>query len=175
MIKYLLLFSFFCVTIFLLGCNSNIDFKETQQFSKNIAESKLNKVFIAEYDILEIKKYDLKIQFPIEQLWSEHLLFLVLDSNGRTSYRIDSTKSDIVFKLNPNSVIKESEFLKKWIIWDNDSSSFASIKKAIALLPKKLEVPDTLFFTISFLDTPYDFKNNLRRVASFSAVRKNKL
>lgn len=175
MIKYFLWVSNFCVMGSLLGCNSNIDFKETQQFSKNISESKMNKVFISEYDIREIKNYDPKIKFPIEQLWSEYLLFLTLDSNGRNIYRIDSTKSDIVFKLNANGSIKESEFLKKWIIWDTDSSSFASIKHTIALLPKKLEVSDTLYFTIYFLDTPYDFKNNLKKLASFSAIRKSNL
>lgn len=156
--------------IHLIGCN--LDFKETQQVSKDTSESRQKRVFISEYEIRNLQIFDSSVSFPIDQIWRERRRYLVLDSNKKQAIRVDSNKTTIVFNLKDNAALDESSFLNKWYIWDSDSSSIGLISKRIILQPRFESSKDSIHFSIYHLSSPYNFKNGLIRLFDFVAVSK---
>lgn len=161
-----------CALLFLVRCNTNIDFKETQQVSPSIEEAQERETFIAEYVINGVKKYDERASFPIEKVWSEKVWYLTLDSNEKQTIRVDTIKSNIVFQIKPNSEVNEKNYLKKWILWSKDSSSTALLNGRISLQPNNNAAIDTVIMTAYILGSSYNYKENLKPIATFIAVRR---
>jgi len=161
-----------CAVFFLMRCHPNIDFKETQQVSKSIEEAQKRKTFVAEYVIEGVKNYGDSEAFPIEKAWAEKVWYLTLDSNGKQTVRVDTAKSNVVFLLKPNGEVNEKNYLKKWIIWSKDSSSTALLNDRVSLQPNNGTAPDSVFLAAYILGSSYNYKENLKPIASFIAVRR---
>ncbi len=172
MMDKLLKFFLCCTVLFFMRCDPNIDFKEAQQASKSIEEAQERKTLVAEYVVEGLKKYGDSAVFPIEKVWSEKVWYLILDSNGKQTVRVDTAKSQVVFLLKPNGELNEKNYLKKWIIWSKDSSSTALLNDRVSLQPNNNTAPDSVFLAAYILGSSYNYKQNLKPIASFIAVRR---
>jgi hypothetical protein len=169
---FLVLICFLLIVVF-EKCDSKLDFNYGTQVSKTIKASKENNVFLSEYKIENVKKYYKDFIFPIEVVWAEKKWSMSLDSSGNEIIQINTASPPtLIFLLNKNDSLNESNYLNKWILSDTDTSAAGITGGVINLRLKENIIPDNYQLTIYRLGSPYDYKNNLERVADFILKRK---
>ncbi|MEO6455296.1 MAG: hypothetical protein ABIN97_14545 [Ginsengibacter sp.] len=150
-----------------------MDFNYATQISKTIKESKENNVFLSEYKIEDVKKYNKDFVFPIKMVWAEKKWSKSLDSSENEIMKIDTASPPtLIFLLNENDSLNENNYLSKWVLSDADSSSGGVMGGVINLELKENIIPDSYKLTIYRLGSPYDYKNNLEGIADFILKRK---
>lgn len=172
--KVIQILSVFMFSNLLTSCNN--DFKEAVQVSLNIQEAKEKKVFVTEYEIIEIQSFANNYIFPIKSIWEEKAWHLKLDKNKKETFKIiNSTSNNLIFQLNEKEIfITNDNFLiGKWIMWMNNSENpIGSTRGMININLVNQVINDTNYFTIYRQKEPNDHKNNLTPLFKFGIVRK---
>ena len=151
----------FYTTMLISSCISHIDFKDPIQVSLNVNEAKARKVFLKEYDIKEIESYDSKILFPLSGVWLEKNWGLKLDSDGNVCCEIyETSPHNLVFSLDPNSVLSEGNFIIKWYMSCKEDNPAGITRGMINInLINTTPNPDTLQIFIYTLKSPFNCKD----------------
>lgn len=165
---------FFLSLFFLLrfiNCKiENIINQNPAQISLSVQESKEKKVFINEYNIIDIKILDKNTFFPIRQVWLEKGWFLPIDRNCNQILTICETCTPVmIFKLKDDNIFNENNYLTKWFL-HSDSCSISLFNGVINSIMNNhtLIVPDSLTFKIIRMNNPVDIKNDIKEVAEFT-------
>ncbi len=151
----------------MLGCGREPT--EISQVSLNIQESKTKKVFLSEYQVIDLDTLKTGFSFPINSVWEEKPWEL-LNNKDYPAYRIqDSTSNRLVLGLNGmETIFTEQNFVKgKWIMWmDSLSNSVGSIR---GMMNFSLTRPLTegCFVTIYLKEDPMKQTTNLVPVFRF--------
>ena len=104
---------------------------EISQVSLNIQEAKKKKVYLSEYQVIDLDTILTGYSFPINSVWEERP-WILLNNNSDCTYQIqDSSSNRLVFGLSSKETIfTEQNFAKgNWIMWmDGSNNSFGSIR-----------------------------------------------
>ncbi len=171
----LVIFSVLALVIYIIMPPKNFDFKYPPQVSKSIEESKEKKVFIAKYQITDIKMYDSSLKFPIRQAWLEKGWGLTLDKNRDITYKVDNDSikgAELVFDLNKDTLFNEEKFdYGRWQITDSGHNALAGdICGGIAMQVEKNN-SDSLVIVINKQHASNEININLTKIAEFKLKR----
>lgn len=142
---------------------------EISQVSLNIQEAKTKRVFLSEYQVIDLETLKTGFSFPINSVWEEKPWILINDKTG-CSFRIqDSTSNRLVIGLNNvDTIFTEQNFIKgKWIMWmDSLDNSIGSIRGMINFsLVRPLK--DGSHFTLYLKKNPTNFTTDLVPIFRF--------
>ncbi len=153
----------------------HLDFKSPEQVSLNTGESKSKGVFIANYEIGNLRIYDSSYQFPIDSIWREKQWHLILNKKGEITYEIydplDTIDQTImVFTLKQNTSFNSENYYKNWYIMDTLTHESASlIRGVICMNGSRKRLQSLVIYRM--LD-PFNYNRNLERIADFAIKRK---
>lgn len=163
----------FIVGLILSSCG--LDNKSYSDVSSNINESVKRKVFLKEYKVDSLKLFDPSKKLAIESVWLEKSWGINYDSIGKEVFYINSKLSNVIFKINPNSIFKENDYSKKWIIEDNNNDPGGLIgssdrTKIFVMVDNEPKPSDK--WVVYELKEPYIYNRNTVKIAEFNLTKK---
>ena len=164
MIAYAMLFIF-------SGCSLIDSYKQLEQVSKTIKESKERGVFITNYKIKDLKVFGLKDSLPFENVWEEKSWHLTMGINKNVIHNMhDSSANKIIFKLAENNQIVTNDNYRRglWFLQLDSTRIPCSILNGMICidLPVIFENKE-LLVTMYKSSLSTDFKNSLTQICHF--------
>lgn len=164
MIAYAMLFYF-------SGCSLMDSYKQPEQVSKSIKESKERGVFITNYKIKDLRVFGIKDSLPFENVWEEKSWHTTLEINKNEILHMhDSSANKIIFKLAESNQIVTNENYNRglWFLQLDSAKIPCSILNGMICidLPVILENKE-LMVSMYKSYFPKDIKDSLSQICHF--------